>query len=77
MDKRRTFALIFSSAICAFVLLHPAMTPRSGEVIPPLPIVTGNAALVTAPADDEAMMIALRLEATDALARLRSIEQPH
>jgi hypothetical protein len=77
MDKRCTFTLIFSSAICAFVLSHPAMTPRSGEVMPPLPIVTGNAALVTAPADDEAMMIALRLEATDALARIRSIEQPH
>jgi len=73
MDKRRTFALIFSSAACAFVLSHPAMTPRAGT---PMPVLAESGALFTASDGDEPMMTALRLQASDALARLRAIEQP-
>ena len=74
MDKRRTFALVFSSAIYAFVLSHPAMTPRYGAAMRPLPVMAANTAFSAAPAGDEPMMVALRLEANAALARLQAEE---
>ena len=73
MELRRKFALLFSTAGCAFALMFPAPMQRSDMIeigSPPQHVAT----LASAEnfADSDATMAALRQQATAALASLQA-----